>query len=486
MNAKKPKRSNYASWHLKDYGQYYLDSLAWETDALYGFVEKNPKSDGTKYDLYKDGLKIYTTIDARMQQIAETAVKNQLTDLQAKFFKEKKGKKNGIFPSNMKQEEIDALIERAIKQSERYRLMKKNSVSDKEIVQAFNTETEMSVFSWQGIKDTIMTPRDSIIYAKSFARIGFMSMESTTGYVKAYIGGPDFTFFQYDMATIGRRQVGSTIKPFFYTLAINDLGILPCDMIKNEPITFYNVDGQGTNFTPRNSSKAHIGEMVTLRWMLQNSNNWGTAYVMSLFTGTQNPTPPLNLVKMMRNFGISGKIDAVVSLCLGPCEVSVSEMVSAYTTFPNKGVRFSPVFVTHITDNKGNVIASFHANTSEVISEDTSYKMLNMMQAVVNGGTGSRIRRYISTPAAGKTGTTNDNADGWFIGYTPQLVSGVWVGWEDRKVHFASMAEGQGAAMALPVWGEYMQNVLANPNLGYSPTAQFNIPANFNINAGCE
>lgn len=487
LMAKKPKRSNYADWQLKDYGQYYLDSLAWETDPIYGFIEKNPKSDGTKYNLYADGLKIYTTIDSRMQKYAEDIVVQHLTELQEQFFKEKKKMKNGIFPTKMKPDEIEAMIKRAIRQSERYRVMKKNNASEKEINAAFNTETDMRIFSWQGIKDTVMTPRDSIIWAKSFARIGFMSMEPITGYVKAYVGGPDFTFFQYDMASVGRRQVGSTVKPFIYTFAMIN-GMYPCDRAVNQPITFYNVDGRGKTFTPRNGSKAHLGETVSLRWGLQQSNNWLTAYVMSLFSGTEDPIFPKDLVKLMRKFGISGRIDEVVSLCLGPCEISVNEMVSAYTTFPNKGFRSTPVFVTHITDNKGNKIAEFSTIQSEVISEETSYKMIDMMQAVVNGGTASRIRhKYgVTSPAAGKTGTTNDNADGWFIGYTPQLVSGVWVGWEDKQIHFTNMAEGQGANMALPVWALYMKKVFENKELGYSTTVNFNIPDWFKANAGCD
>ena len=485
MTAKKPKRSNYADWQLKDYGQYYLDSLAWETDPLYGFIEKNPKSDGTLYNIYADGLKIYTTIDSRMQKYAEDVVVQHLTELQGQFFKEKKTAKNGIFPRNMKPEEIEALIKRAIRQSERYRGMKKSGATDKQIEDAFNTEIDMRVFSWQGVKDTIMSPRDSIIWAKSFARIGFMSMEPITGYVKAYIGGPDFTFFQYDMASVGRRQVGSTIKPFIYTFAMTN-GMFPCDKILNEPITFTNVDGRGKSFTPRNGSKTRMGENVTLRWGLQQSNNWVTARIMALFSGEDSPIFPKDLAKLMRKFGISGRIDEVVSLCLGPCEVSVNEMVSAYTAFPNGGVRYTPVFVTAITDNKGNVIATFNTTTHEVINEETSYKMVDIMQGVVNGGTGSRIRRYgVTSPAAGKTGTTNDNADGWFIGYTPQLVSGVWVGWEDRDIHFSNMAEGQGASMALPVWALYMKKVFENSELGYSPAKKFNIPDWFNPNVGC-
>lgn len=476
--AKKPKESNYADWQLKPYGQYYLDSLAWETDPLYGFIEKTRKSDGSKYDLYKDGLKIYTAVDSRMQAYAEATVREWLTGLQKDFFKEKKNRKNGIFPSNMSKQDIENFIERAIVQSERYRVMRAGGLSKAEIIQAFNEPVEMTIFSWDGLIDTVMTPRDSLLWAKSFARVGFMSMEPNTGHVKAYVGGPDYTYFQYDMATQGRRQVGSTVKPFIYTLAMSE-GMWPCDKVVNEPITL--IDGNGKPFTPRNSSNARRGETVTIRWMLQNSNNWGSAYLMSILS-------PEQLVKLMRSFGILGYIPPVVSLALGPNEVSVSEMVSAYTTFPNRGIRVTPIFVTHITDNKGNLIAAFTPQTVEVIDEETSYKMINMMQAVMDGGTGSRVRyRYgINSPAGGKTGTTNDNSDGWFIAYTPQLVSGVWVGWEDRQIRFASMAEGQGANMALPIWALYMKKVLANPELGYDPAAKFNIPSWFDPNAGCE
>ena len=382
LSAKKPKRSNYADWQLKPYGQYYLDSLAWETDPLYGFIEKNPKSDGTKYNLYQDGLKIYTTIDSRMQAYAESVVREWLTGLQDDFFKEKKKRKNGIFPSNFTQKDIDGFIERAILQSERYRVMKASGMSKSEIIEAFDKPVDMKIFSWRGDIDTVMSPKDSLLWAKSFARVGFMSMEPSSGHVKAYVGGPDFTHFQYDMTTQGRRQVGSTVKPFIYTLAMEE-GMYPCDKIINKPITL--TDANGKPFTPRNGSKARLNEEVTLRWMLQNSNNWGSATLMSMLA-------PEQLVKLMRSFGLSGYIPPVVSLCLGPNEVSVSEMVSAYTTFPNKGIRVTPVFVTHITDNKGNVIANFTTNTTEVINEKTSYKMINMMQAVLDGGTGSRVR----------------------------------------------------------------------------------------------
>jgi penicillin-binding protein 1A len=304
-----------------------------------------------------------------------------------------------------------------------------------------------------------------------------MSIDPITGYVKAYIGGPDFTYFQYDMVNQGRRQVGSTIKPYLYSLAMSE-GYWPCDTTTNKPITLY--DKLGREFTPRNDSQKQLGETVTLRWGLQNSNNWITAYLMSLLT-------PEQLVNLMRSFGIKGFLDPVISICLGASEVTVAEMVDAYTVFPNHGIRTEALYVTHIEDNLGNVIAQFTPATEEVLNEESTYKMLDMLQAVVNEGTGGRIRwRYkFDAPAGGKTGTTNDNADGWFIGFTPELVTGIWVGWEDRTVHFTNMADGQGASMALPVWGNYMKAVYDDTEIGYDKTKGFDIPSWFNPNAGC-
>ena len=279
------------------------------------------------------------------------------------------------------------------------------------------------------------------------------------------------------MATVGRRQVGSTVKPYLYSLAMSE-GYWPCDTTINQEITLY--DGLGRPFTPRNSSKARVGETVTFKWGLQTSNNWITAYLMSLLS-------PDQLVKLMRSFGIKGELVPVISLCLGPCEVSVAEMVDAYTVFPNKGIRTEALYVTHIEDNNGNRIAEFVPRTEEVLSEETTYKMLDMLTAVMDHGTGIRVRyRYnVNAPAGGKTGTSQENSDGWFMGFTPSLVSGVWVGWEDRTVHFANMADGQGASMALPIWAKYMQRVLNDSTLGYDPTQQFDIPEWFDPNAGC-
>lgn len=478
LTAPKPDRSKYASWQKVPYGKFYLDSLAWENDPLYGFCEKNPKADGSKYNIYSDGLKIYTTIDSRMQRYAEEAVKTHFSDLQKKFFKEKKGKRNAPYSSDVTTEEVKKIIQQSIKQTDRYRIMKKNHASDSEIEKAFNTPVEMSVFSWEGEKDTIMTPLDSIYYHKHFLRCGFMSMDPACGFVKAYVGGPNFSYFQYDMASVGRRQVGSTIKPYLYTLAMNE-GFWPCDKTINQEITLY--DALGREYTPRNDSEKRVGEEVTLKWGLMNSNNWISAYLMSLFT-------PEKLVNMMRSFGMKGPIEPVVSLCLGPCEVTLSEMVDAYTTFPNKGIRIEPIFVTRIEDANGNIVASFTPRTQEVIDELTSYKMLDMLSAVIDAGTGIRIRyKYnLKMPAGGKTGTTQNNSDGWFIGFTPSLVSGVWAGFEDRSINFSSMADGQGANMALPIWALYMQKILSDPDLGYSEEETFDIPETYYSNAGCE
>lgn len=482
LTAKEPKKKNYNEWQLKPYGQYYLDSIEWENNPLYGFIEKNPKPDGTKYDIYKDGLKIYTTIDSRMQQYAEEAVEEHFKELQSKFFKSIKGKKTAPFASNTSEEAIQTSLKRAMKQTDRYRKAKKNGLTNEEIDKEFNTPIDMMVFSYDGMIDTTMSPMDSIRYYKAFARCGVMSINPANGHVKAYVGGPNFSHFQYDMVNEGRRQVGSTVKPYLYSLAMSE-GYWPCNTTINQPITIYNRDdiNHERPFTPRNSSKNRIGETVTLKWGLQNSNNWISAYVMSLVT-------PESLVRLMRSFGIKGFLDPVVAICLGSSEVTVAEMVDAYTVFPNKGIRTEPIYVTHIEDNYGNIIAEFTPITNEVLNEESTNKMLYMLQSVINEGTGIRVRyKYkFTAPAGGKTGTTNDNSDGWFIGFTPELVTGVWVGWEDRTIHFSNMADGQGASMALPIWGLYMNKVYNDTNIGYSNTKQFDIDENFDPNAGCK
>lgn len=475
LTAKEPKESNYSEWNKQ---QYELDKWQWDNNPVYGFCEKNHKPDGSKYDLYQDGLKIYTTIDSRMQRYAEEAVDEHMQEQQKAFFKELKRKKNAPFSRDLTQQEVDGIMSRSMRQTERYRLMRKAGISADSIQKAFHTPQDMRLFTYErGLIDTIMSPYDSIRWQKSFLRCGFMSMDPHTGHVKAYVGGPNFTHFQYDMVTKGRRQVGSTVKPYLYTLAMDE-GLWPCEKTINQPITL--IDGNGKEWTPRDTHDKNQGDTVTLTWGLQNSSNWISAYLMSLFT-------PEQLVKMMRSFGIQGQLDPVISLCLGPCEVSVEEMVDAYTTFANKGIRTEPLYITHIEDNNGNVIGLFTPKTHEVISEITTYKMIYMLRAVMDHGTGVRVRyKYgIQAPMGGKTGTTNNNSDGWFMCFTPSLVNGAWVGGEDRAIHFDNLAQGQGASMALPICALYMQKVLSDSTLGYEPHEQFDIPTWFNPNEGC-
>ena len=476
MTAPKPVRSDYRGWQMQ---KFYEDSIAWETNPLYGWCAKNKKKDGTNYNIYTDGLKIYTTINSRMQQYAEDAVKEHLGDyLQPIFFKEKEGSKNAPYARSLPEKRVEELLTKAMKQTERYRLMKEAGASEQQIRKAFDTPEEMTVFSWKGDKDTIMTPMDSIRYYKSFLRTGFMSMDPANGHVKAYVGGPNYVYFQYDMAMVGRRQVGSTIKPYLYTLAMEN-GFSPCDQARHVEQTL--IDENGTPWTPRNANDKRYGEMVTLKWGLANSDNWISAYLM----GKLNP---YDLVRLIHSFGVRNKaIDPVVSLCLGPCEISVGEMVSAYTAFANKGIRVAPLFVTRIEDSDGNVISTFAPQMEEVISASSTYKMLVMLRAVINEGTGGRVRRYgITADMGGKTGTTNDNSDAWFMGFTPSLVSGCWVGGDERDIHFGRMTYGQGAAAALPIWAMYMKKVYDDPTLGYDQQERFKLPEGFDPCAGSE
>lgn len=466
LQARKPDKKDYRGW---EHQKYIDDSIAWERNPLYGWIEKNPKADGSKYDIYNDGLKIHTTIDSRMQKYAEEAVEEHMRSLQESFFKEKKNASLAPYTTNggeISADGIKGLIERSIRQTDRYRKMKHDGFSDSEITQAFDTPVEMRVFSYDGLVDTVMSPRDSLLYTKHFLRTGMMSMDPINGYVKAYVGGPNFSFFQYDMVSTGRRQIGSTIKPFLYTYAMEE-GFTPCDEFLNSQPTI--IDEAGRAWSPRNAGNAREGEMVDLRWALTNSNNWISARLMSQLS-------PAVLVRNMHNFGITNYIDPVISLCLGSCEVSVKEMVGAYTAYANKGMRADPVFVTSITDNDGNIISEFVTTHTDVISEPAWYKIVSILQNVVDGGTGGRLRRApynITANMGGKTGTTNFNADGWFMGFTPELVTGVWVGGEERYIHFNSMANGQGASMALPIYGKYMKMVYDDSSLPYSQEIRF-------------
>ena len=464
--AQKPTLEDYPSWNRV---QFTIDSLAWETDPLYGWCNKNHKKNGEPYNVYTDGLKIFTTIDSRMQKYAEEAVLKHVGNyLQPAFTKENRTKPNAPFTNALTAAEVKGILNRSIRQSERYRAMKEQGATESEIQKAFRTPVEMSVFTYHGDVDTVMTPLDSIRYIKSFLRSGFVSMDPHNGAVKAYVGGVDFTHLTYDMATQGRRQVGSTIKPFLYALSMSN-GMSPYDVAPN-------VQRSYGNWTPRNGSRSRYGQMVTLKWGLAQSNNWISAYLMSRIN-------PQDFLRILRDFGINtyGVYPSIV-LCLGPNEASVCEMVSAYTTFANHGIHCSPMFVSKIEDNEGNVIATFQPRMNEVISEESAYKMLEMLKAVMDGGTGSRMRyKYkVECDMGGKTGTTNRNADAWFMGFTPSLVSGCWVGGEDRDIHFDSTRMGQGANMALPIWAYYMKKVFADRSLGYDPNEKFDIPEDFN------
>ncbi|WP_281803001.1 penicillin-binding protein 1A [Segatella maculosa] len=469
MMAEKPDITNYPSWNKQQYTQ---DSIAWVSDPLYGWCNKNFKKDGKPYNIYTDGLRIFTTIDSRMQLYAEEAVYGHVTKfLQPAFNKENRNKKNAPFTGALSASQLRSILNRSMYQSERYRNMKSTGASEEEIRASFNKPVDMTIFTYHGDIDTLMTPMDSIKYYKSFLRAGFMSMDPKTGAVKAYVGGLDYNHFMYDMVTGGHRQIGSTIKPFLYALAMEN-GYSPCDMAPNVQKT-YIVAGQA--WTPRNASHARYGQMVTLKWGLAHSNNWISAYLMSKLN-------PQLFVSTLHEFGINNPdIHPSMSLCLGPCDVSVAEMVSAYSVFANHGIRTAAMFVNRIEDNEGNVIASFQPRMNEVISAESANKMLVLLQGVVDGGTAGRLRYkyHLEGEIGGKTGTTNKNSDAWFIGFTPQLVTGIWVGGEDRDIHFDNMAMGQGATMALPIWAYYMKKVYRDRALDYNNKASFGLPEGF-------
>ena len=469
MMARRPDLNDYPAWNKR---QYVIDSIAWNNDPLYGWCNKNFKRDGKPYNIYTDGLKIMTTIDSRMQKYAEEAVFAQVAkNLQPAFNRANKSKRNAPFSDNLTSRQVREIMHRAMVQSERYRVLKSKGLSEDEIKQSFRTKVDMTLFSYHGDIDTVMTPMDSIRYVKSFLRTGFMSMDGLTGQVKAYVGGMNYNHFMYDMVMGGRRQIGSTIKPFLYALAMEN-GFSPCDKVMNVQQT-YRVAGKP--WTPRNGSKSRYGQLVTLKWGLAQSNNWISAYLMSKLN-------PNQFVDILHSFGIDNPdIHPSMSLALGPCEASVGEMVSAYTAFVNNGIHISPLFVTRIEDNQGNVIARFQPRMNEVINAESANKMLVLLQAVVNEGTAGRLRYKfgLKNEIGGKTGTTNRNSDAWFIGFTPQLVSGCWVGGDDRDIHFDSTSMGQGATMALPIWAYFMKKVYADKALGYDINATFDLPANF-------
>ncbi len=476
MNAKKPKRSSYSQ-----YEDYVVDSLLWTDDDFYGWLNKNTKADGSKYNLDKDGLRIYTTMNYKMQKYAEEAVAEHLgKDLQKSFWRDLRWKKNKPFSNDIDSKTIDMLMKQARRWSDRYRIMKNSGHSDAEIKKSFSEPVKMRVFSWNrnGYIDTVMTPDDSIRYYKSHLRAAFMAIEPHTGHIKAYVGGPNYRYFKYDNVRQGKRQVGSTIKPFLYTLAMQE-GMSPCDKVVNVPQTFIVGD---TTWTPKSTDKDEwIGQTVTLKWGLTKSSNNISAYLMKQYG-------PHAMADMMRKMGVGSYLDETYSLCVGSADLNVYEMVAAYNTFPSKGVYVSPIFVTRIEDSMGNVLGEFNNPKREAVSEYTAFLMANLMQGVVNSGTGVRLRaKYgLKGEIAGKTGTTNDQSDGWFIGYTPSLTAGVWVGAEDRQVHFESLALGGGSNMALPIWGLFMKKVLADGTLGVYETDRFMAPPGITLNLDCD
>lgn len=459
MNATRPRRSDYQ--YAEDYAQ---DSLRWRDDPLYGWLNKNKKPDGTRYDLDRDGLHIYTTINYKMQQYAEEAVAEYLgKSLQKSFDRELKYKTHKPFANDVSSDKAESIIKQARRWSDRYHLQHNEGLSDEEIFAQFDKPEKMRVFSWKskGYVDTTMTPDDSIRYYKSILRCGFVAIEPGTGYVKAYVGGPNYRYFKYDNVRQGKRQVGSTIKPFLYTLAMQE-GFSPCDKVVNVPQTF--VLPGGDTWTPRSTDAPEwIGQTVTLKWGLAHSSNNISAFLMK-------ELGPAALVKMIHQMGVQTHIDPVPSICVGSAEVNVFDMVSAFNTFPSHGTYITPSYVMRITDNEGREISEFTTQKREAISEQTAFLMVNLMRGVINGGTGSRIRAVYNLlgEIAGKTGTTNDNSDGWFIGYTPNITAGVWVGGEDRQVHFNSLALGSGSNMALPIWGIWMKKCLADSSIGWS------------------
>ena len=461
----------------------YEDALwEWENNPIYGWCNKNKKPDGTNYDIHKDGLKIYTTINSKMQQYAEEAVREHLSkEVQPDFYKRAKSFRNPPYSNDLSKKEAEDLIMRSVKESDRYYLMKARGVPEDSIMLAFNTKVPMKVFSWKGERDTIMTPYDSVRYYKYFVRSSFLVEDPHNGYVKAYVGGPDFRYFKWDAVTQQRKQVGSTIKPFLYTIAMQN-GYTPCDEVENIPRSF-DLPGDSVPWIPRSSGpKDYHGKMVTLKWGLAQSENYISAWLMQQF----RPTAVTDLMKRM---GFRSFIDPVPSIFLGTSDIKLEEMVGAYGTYANKGVYTRPIYVTRIEDKNRNIISKFTPKIEEVLSEEQAYLMLDLLQGVVLIGSGNRLRRepyLLLNQIGGKTGTTQNNANGWFMGVTPNLVGGVWSGWEDQSIHFETLSEGQGAAMALPIFAIFLRKVYNDPQFGIMESEVFEVPSNFSIEMNCD
>ncbi len=480
LNAQKPDKKEYGAWQMQKFKE---DSVEWDTNPLYGWCHKNKKADGTSYNLYRDGVRIVTTIDSRMQRYAEEAVVTHLkTNLQPSFTKRQKNLRNRPFSNDMSKDAVDGIMDQAIKQSERYRLAKIAGKSWEEIKRMFDTPVEMSVFSYKGDRDTVMSPLDSMKYNYSILRSSFMSMEIETGHVKAYVGGPDYKHFMYDMVRGGKRQVGSTVKPFLYTLAMQN-GFSPCSKVPNVKQQFILPDGR--IWEAKNSSATKFDDkMVTLKWGLAHSVNQVSAWVMKQFN-------PQSVADVMKKMGVYSPIDPVPSMFLGTSDITLYEMIGAYGTFANKGVYTQPIFVTRIEDRHGKVISTFRPEKHDAIDEETAFLMIDLMRGVVEHGSGGRLRWNpvyggFKGQIAAKTGTTQNHSDGWFIGLTPQLVNGSWTGAELRSIHFEDLHTGQGANMALPEWGYFMRKVYADQSLPYRDDTEFVRPANFSVIVNCD
>lgn len=463
MTMKRPTRNRFANeWDFQQ------EAEQWDNNPLYGWCIKNTKADGTPYDLYRDGLKIYTTLNSVMQIYAEEAVQQQMSkNVQPAMDAQYKNTKR-LF-TNVNQEEIDRIMSNAMRQTDRYRMLRNSGASEDEIMKNFKTPVEMRVFTYAGERDTILSPYDSILHHKRYLRTSFMALDPATGNVKAYVGGPNFRYFKYDMVKQGKRQVGSTIKPFIYTFAIDQLGYNPCTLVPNLPtvIETYN----GTPWEPKEAGNVvYDGVQKPLRWGLANSRNNYSAWIM------KQAKQPQAVADYIHKLGIHSYIDPVYALCLGTPDLSLFELVGAYSTFANRGVFIEPVFVTRIEDRNGNTLANFTAPMHDAISEQTAYTMLTMLQNVVQAGTAGKLRYMYNFTGeiGGKTGTTQNNADAWFVGVTPKIVAGAWVGGEDRSVHLASRAEG--SVLALPIYAEFMKRVYQDKSLGVSMADQFPLP----------
>jgi penicillin-binding protein 1A len=486
MIANKPERAKYGN-NSRSIQKYYEDSIAWHTDPLFGWCNKNQRPDGEAYDLYKDGLKIYTTINYRMQNYAEQSVREHLELLQPQLDDHVKHFENSPFSNDLTKEQVERNLMNEIYRSHRYKKLKKKGLNLDRILKNFNTPDTLIIYSWEGYKDSIMSPLDSIKYYLKHLSSSFMAMDPNTGEVKAWVGGAAYGFSEIDMvrSSTYKRQVGSTCKPFLYTLAMQN-GLSPCKMVPNVEQTFILDDG--TTWTAKNSgSSKYDGQMVSLRWGLANSVNQVSAWVMKRYN-------PKSMVNVMHNMGIYSYLPSVPSMFLGTAEITLYEMVSAYAVFPNKGVYTTPLIVSRIEDKNGNVLATFKPQRHDAIDEQTAFLMTNLLQNVVHEGSGIRLRsKYplykdyggFDSPFAGKTGTTQNQSDGWFIGFSPELVAGAWTGANYRSIHFEDITRGQGANMALPIFGRFFKKVFADSTLNFTQDFKFEKPDNFNIDLDC-